>query len=111
MACSATIRSVRFSPEPPIHSGIGDCSGFGSARASVSVKCLPANDARGSVQSLRMTWQASSSMSIRTPMRGNGMPYSPCSSSFQAAPTPNSIRPPETWSIVAAILATTAGWR
>ena len=37
VACSATIRSVRFSPEPPIHSGIRSCSGFGSFWASVSV--------------------------------------------------------------------------
>ena len=44
-------------------------------------------------------------------MRGKSMPYSPCSSSFQAAPMPSSIRPPEMWSIVVAMLATTAGWR
>ena len=56
-------------------------------------------------------WHASSSMSIRTPMRGKGMPYCSCSSSNQAAPIPSSSRPPDTWSMVAAMFATTAGWR
>src|SRR5256885_11852131 len=39
-----------------------------------------------------MTRQASSSMSMRTPMRGNGIPYWSCSFSNQAAPTPYSDR-------------------
>lgn len=48
-------------------------------------------------------------MSIRTPSRGNGIPYCRCSFSNQAAPTPDSALPPEMWSIVAAMLAATAG--
>jgi len=34
-----------------------------------------------------------------------------CSISAQAAPSPNSSRPPERWSTVTAVLASTAGWR
>ncbi len=44
-------------------------------------------------------------------MRGNGIPYWSCSFSNQAAPTPYSARPPEMWSIVAAMLAASAGCR
>jgi hypothetical protein len=36
-ACRATIFSVRFSPPPPMRIGSGDCTGFGSHVASVSV--------------------------------------------------------------------------
>ena len=39
------------------------------------------------------------------------MPYALASSWFQPAPTPSSSRPPEMTSRVAAILASTAGWR
>ena len=44
-------------------------------------------------------------------MRGNGIPYWLCSSSYQAAPIPRFIRPCDTWSIVVAMLASTAGCR
>ncbi len=92
-------------------SGRCSCTGFGSRRASFSWKCLPSNVVVSSVHRLRMMRQASSSMSMRTPIRGNGMPYWSCSSSNQAAPIPSSSRPPETWSMVAAMFATTAGCR
>ena len=41
----------------------------------------------------------------------NGMPSIMCSTSAQPAPSPNSSRPPDRWSTVVAILASTAGWR
>ena len=68
--CSATIRSVRRSPAPPITSGRCSCIGFGSQRASLSWKCRPSNVVVSCVQRLRRIRHASSSMSIRTPIRG-----------------------------------------
>ena len=40
-ASSAAMRSVRFSPPPPIQIGSAGCTGLGSQRASVRLKCLP----------------------------------------------------------------------
>ena len=69
----AAARSVRFSPRPPIQMGTWGCSGLGLFGAFSSRKCVPWKvERRDSVSSsMRMTCAYSSSMSSRTPMRGN----------------------------------------
>ena len=43
--------------------------------------------------------------------RPNAKPQARCSASYQPAPIPSSTRPPETWSTVTTLLASTAAWR
>ena len=53
----------------------------------------------------------SSSMSSRGPMVGKGMPNALASTSCQPAPSPQSTRPLERWSIVVSDLASRPGLR
>ena len=69
------MRSVTFSPPPPIHSGSRACTGFGSHRASVSVKYSPSKLVTSWVSSPRTHWIASSTWRRRTGAGGNSMPY------------------------------------
>ncbi len=48
---------------------------------------------------------------MRSRMGGNGKPKLSCSASNQAAPRPNTARPPDTTSSVVAVLASSAGLR
>jgi hypothetical protein len=91
--------------------GCGRCTGLGSHHASVSVKCRPWNEARSSLSSLTMTWTPSSSRSKRSFNGGKRIPRASDSSWFQPAPRPTIRRPPLITSMVAAILASTDGWR
>ena len=53
----------------------------------------------------------SSSMSSRGPIEGNGMPKAFASTPCQPAPSPQSTRPFDRWSIVVSDLASSAGLR
>ena len=48
---------------------------------------------------------------MRTGVSGNSKPWARCSPSCQPAPSPSSTRPPDTWSAVTTILASTDGCR
>ncbi len=48
---------------------------------------------------------------MRVPIDGNGKPCARCSRSSQPVPMPSSMRPPEMWSAVTALRASTEGWR
>ena len=63
------------------------------------------------VSSETITSIPSSNRSERSCSEPSGMPYASDSITFHPAPMPSSKRPPEMWSIVAAMLAVTAGWR
>jgi hypothetical protein len=54
---------------------------------------------------------ASASCAMRTFAGGKGQPYARYSSSFQPAPIPRTVRPPERACVVAAAFATSAGLR
>src|SRR6266545_4864297 len=58
-----------------------------------------------------MTTQASSSRRRRSATPGKSRPSMVCSTSAHPAPMPNSSRPPDRWSTVVAILASTPGCR
>ena len=58
-----------------------------------------------------MIVSASSNISIRVEVEGNGMPSRRCSSSNQAAPSDRLRRPSEAWSMVIASAARTDGCR
>ena len=109
----AAARSVRFSPRPPIQMGIRGCSGLGLLGALATWKCLPWKLARfcSGSRSSRMICAYSSSMSSRGPIVGNGMPNALASTSCQPAPSPQSTRPCERWSIVVSDLASSPGLR
>ena len=66
-AYCAAIRSVTFSPPPPIQIGSRACTGFGSHCASVSVKNSPAKLVRSCVRRPRTHCTYSSSMRRRSP--------------------------------------------
>ena len=53
----------------------------------------------------------SASRSNRSRRLSNGKPNARCSPSCQPAPIPSSTRPPETWSAVTTLRASTDGWR
>ena len=65
-AWRAAMRSVTFSPPPPIQSGSRSCTGFGSHRASVSVKNSPSKLVTSWVSRPRTHWIASSTWRSRT---------------------------------------------
>ena len=48
---------------------------------------------------------------MRVPSGGNGNPNASCSIWYQPAPNPTSTRPPEMWSTVVALWASTDGGR
>ena len=110
-ACSAAMRSVTFSPPPPIQIGSRSCTGLGSHIASVSVKCSPAKLVCSWVSRPRTHWIASFTWRSRMPARGYGMPYAAYSASIQPPPRPRVMRPSAIWSRVAIALAITAGCR
>ncbi len=58
-----------------------------------------------------MISSCSASMSMRVRSGGKGNPCARCSASFQPVPMPSSTRPPEMWSAVTALRASTEGWR
>ena len=58
-----------------------------------------------------MSGTASSSMSSRCPVAGKSYPYASASHWCQPAPSPNSNRPLEMWSMVVAALASSPGFR
>ena len=58
-----------------------------------------------------MIWAYSSSMSSRGPMDGNGKPKAFASTSCQPAPSPQSTRPFDRWSMVVSDLASSPGLR
>ena len=108
----ATVRSVRFLPRPPIVTGgCGCCTGFGSHLASVSFTYWPANVVVVWLSSRTMASTPSSNRSNRSFSGGRSIPYASHSIWFQPAPRPSSSRPPLMMSTVAAMLASTAGWR
>ncbi len=110
-ACRAAMRSVTFSPPPPIHSGSRSWTGFGSQRAASSRKNSPSKSATSRVSRRRMHWMPSSSWRSRTGAGGKGMPYAAYSPWCHPAPRPRTARPPDSWSMVAIALASTAGCR
>src|SRR5262245_681191 len=110
-AWRAAMRSVIFSPAPPIHSGSRSWTGFGSHLASRRWKNWPSKFVTSSVRRPRMHWIASSSIRSRTGTGGNGIPYASYSPWCQPPPRPSTMRPPARWSRVAMAFARTAGWR
>ena len=113
------VRVLRDDPQrlplagPPIQiGGYGFCTGFGFAIASVEPVPVALEARSGPLSTVRFTTrQASSRRAIRCPTVPYSSPSIVCSTSAQAAPRPNSSRPPERWSTVTAIFASTPGWR
>jgi hypothetical protein len=78
---------------PPIHSGIGCCTGLGRTVMRSSFQNSPANVTSSSAQTLRMIAMASS---VRRPRSLKGTPAARNSRSCSTPiPKAGSIRPPE----------------
>ena len=69
----------------------------------------PCRALRAPVLVIVASWRSSSS--IRSPSGGKGKPYGACSASYQPAPIPSSTRPPEMWSTVTTLFASTGAGR
>ena len=108
---SATIRSVRFSPLPPIAIGRRVWTGEGSFRASLALNHSPSWVTDHPSSSPRQIAAASASRSRRRPTGGNAYPNASCSRSNQPAPRPSTARPPVAWSRAVAIFASSPGFR
>ena len=70
-ANSAQIRSVTFSPPPPIQIGNRSCTGFGSHAASRNVKNSPSKLVRSCVSSPRTHWMYS--FELAQPLAGRAV--------------------------------------
>src|SRR5438067_2118840 len=93
---------------PPIHTGIGRCTGSGLRPASGMRWCFPANVTSSRVHRSRIISICSS---IRRPRVRKSSPSASNSTGFQPTATPSRSRPPESTSTAAACLATSAVWR
>ena len=90
---SRPARRMAASLLPPIHSGIGCCTGFGSTVIRSSRQNSPANVTSSSLQHRRMMAIASS---VRRPRSRKGTPAARNSRSCSTPmPKAGSIRPPE----------------
>ena len=87
--------------------------GLGDVRRALEpeVFALEVRAAPSGSKSRRRHCAYSSSMSSRTPVRGNSKPNAVASTSCQPAPMPQSTRPPERWSIVVSDFAWSPGLR
>ena len=85
--------------------------GLGDVRRALEpeVFALEVRAAPSGSKSRRRHCAYSSSMSSRTPVRGNSKPNAVASTSCQPAPMPQSTRPPERWSIVVSDFAWSPG--
>ena len=106
------MRSVTFSPPPPIQIGSRSCTGFGSHCASVSVKNSPSKSVR--VLGEQAAHALDRLFDLAQPHAGacgNAMPYASYSLCSHPPPRPSVMRPSAIWSSVAIAFASTAGWR
>ena len=108
----ASVRSVFFSPEPPIMIGRWGWIGRGRATRSLVWYLAPSWVTVSPSSSARMMPTDSSIQSRRSPKPDpNSMPKASASKPFQAPPMPQTARPSLMWSMVMIDLATRPGLR